>query len=91
MPSNYHNYECSFSQSKTDDFFFQQSLCGKTFRLIVDSCQHLKKLNLQCVEQFFDGDVIHIIQILGKQLTTLGFSATNITNVAYSNLKNCVR
>ena len=52
-------------------FSFQQGLNGKTVRLIADSCMHLKKLSLCCVPQIDDGDVIHVIDRLGRQLTTL--------------------
>ena len=52
-------------------FSFQQGLSGEAVCPIVDSCQHLKKLSLPFIEQFFDDDVIHVIKTLGKQLTTL--------------------
>jgi len=52
-------------------FSFQQGLSGKTVHLIADSCQHLKKLYLNQIEQFFDDDAIHVIKILGKQLSVL--------------------
>jgi hypothetical protein len=72
-------------------FSFQQGLSGKTVRLIADSFQQLKKLNLFDVEELFDGDVIHVINRLGKQLTTLGLDGYSLTDVAFSYLKNCVR
>jgi len=72
-------------------FSFQQKLRGTTVRLIVDSCQHLKKLSLPYVEQFFDDDVIHVIKKLGKQLTTLALDGNDLTDVAYLYLRNCTR
>jgi len=70
---------------------FQRGLRGKTIRLIADSCQHLKKLILDDVELIFDDDVIHVIKKLGKQLTTLVLYGDDLTDVAYSYLKNCAR
>jgi len=71
-------------------FSFQQELSGETIRLIVDSCQQLKKLRLRdCI--WTDGDVIHVINRLGKQLTTLVLDGPDLTDVAYSYLKNCAR
>ena len=64
---------------------------GKIFRFIADSCQRLKKLNLDGVRQIDDSDVIHIINKLGKQLTTLGLDGHDLTDVAYSYLTNCAR
>jgi len=72
-------------------FSFQQGLNGITVRLIVDSCQHLKKLRLHGVKYFFDDDVIHVIKKLGKQLTTLALDVAGLTDVAYSYLNNCAR
>jgi len=72
-------------------FSFQQGLNGKTVRFIADGCQHLKKLILDGVEQFFDDDVIHVIKKLGKQLTTLVLDGYHLTDVAYSYLNTCVR
>jgi hypothetical protein len=72
-------------------FSFQQGLRGKTVRLIVDSCQHLKKLSLGCVREIGDDDVIHVISKLGKQLSTLMLDGRALTNVVYSHLSNCVR
>jgi len=71
-------------------FSFQQGY-GITVRLIADSCQHLKKLILDKVEQFDDDDVIHVIKKLGKQLTTLGLYGEGLTDVAYLYLNNCAR
>ena len=72
------------------DVSFQQGLGGKTVRLIVDSCQHLKKLNLDGV-RLIDSDVIHVINKLGKQFTTLVLDDEGLTDVAYSYLNNCAR
>ena len=52
-------------------FSFQQGLSGQTIRLIADSCQNLKKFNLGGVVQIDDDDLIHVIDRLGEQLTTL--------------------
>ena len=72
-------------------FSFQQGLSGEAVCPIVDSCQHLKKLSLPYVEQFFDDDVIHVIKKLGKQLTTLVLDGNDLTDVAYLYLRNCTR
>jgi hypothetical protein len=72
-------------------FSFQQGLSGKTVRLIVDSCQHLKKLSLDALFLIFDDDVIHVIKKLGKQLTSLVLKGGKLTDVAYSYLNNCAR
>jgi len=72
-------------------FSFQEELSGNTVRLIADSCQHLKKLNLLAVTQIDDDDVIHVIKKLGKQLTTLALNGDLLTDVAYLYLKNCAR
>jgi len=73
-------------------FSFQQELSGETVRLIADSCQHLKKLRLMPVGEFFDDDdVIHVINRLGKQLTTLMMNGQDLTDVAYSYLTNFAR
>ena len=72
-------------------FSFQPGLNVITVRLIADSCQHLKKLRLDSVEEIFDDDVIHVIKKLGKQLTTLVLDVGSLTDVAYSYLNNCVR
>jgi len=72
-------------------FFFQQGLSGGTVRLIADSCQHLKKFSLDDVTQIFDDDVIHIIKMLGKQLTTLVLDGEDLTDVAFLYLNNCAR
>ena len=71
-------------------FSFQQGLNGKTVRLIVDSCRHLRKLSL-CDVKLFDEDVIHVINKLGKQLTTLDLDWFSLTDVAFSYLSKCVR
>ena len=61
-------------------------------RLIVDSCQQLKKLRLGGDDELFDDDdVIHVIKKLGKQLTTLELYGGDLTDVAYSYLNNCAR
>jgi hypothetical protein len=72
-------------------FSFQQGLSGKTVRLIVDRCQHLKKLSLMFVEDLFGDDLIHVIDRLGKQLTTLRLDGNGLTDIAYSYLNNCAR
>jgi hypothetical protein len=75
----------------TEIFSFEQKLLGETVRLIADSCQHLKKLNLYEMYQISDDDIIHIIKKLGKQLTTLVLDGTELTDVAYLYLNNCAR
>jgi hypothetical protein len=72
-------------------FSFQQQLSAETVCLIVDSCQHLKKLSLDGVEDLFDKDVLHVIDRLGKQLTTLVLGGEDLTDAAFSYLKNCAR
>jgi hypothetical protein len=72
-------------------FSLQQQLSGEAVRLIADSCQHLKKLRLSFQYLLNDDDVIHVINKLGKQLTTLGLSDKNVTDVGFLHLKNCVR
>jgi len=72
-------------------FSFQQELNGETVCLIADSCQHLKKLNLDGVERVFDDDIIHIISKLGQQLNTLVLDGTKLTDAAFSCLNNCSR
>ena len=72
-------------------FSFQQRLRGKTVRLIAARCQHLKKLWLDGVAEILDGDVIRVINGLGKQLTTLVLGGETLTDVVYSHLKNCAR
>jgi len=74
-----------------DMFSFQQELSGEAVRLIVDSCQHLKKLSLDGVTLTDDDDVIHVIKTLGKQLTTLALDGGHLTDVAYLYLRNCTR
>jgi len=71
-------------------FSFQQALRGLTLRLIADSCQNLKKLNVDGVTPK-DGDIIHVIDRLGKQLTTLVFDGDLLTDVAFSYLRNCAK
>jgi hypothetical protein len=71
--------------------FFQQGLHGKTVRLIADSCQYFKKLNLDGVHQIGDGDVIHVIKKLGKHLTTLVLDGRYLTDAAYLYLNKCAR
>jgi hypothetical protein len=71
-------------------FSFQQGLSWTTVRLIVDSCQHLKKLSLHVV-RLTDGDVIHVIKKLGMQWTTLVLHGGILTDVAYLYLNNCAR
>jgi len=68
-----------------------EKLSGKIVRLIAHSCQDLKKLRLDGVGQIHDGDVIHVIKVLGKQLTTLELSGWCLTDVAYLYLNNCAR
>jgi len=75
---------------KVKEMFSFQQEGGKTFRLIADSCQHLKKLSLVDAG-LFDHDVIHVIKKLGKQLTTLGLYGGLLTDVAYLYLNNCAR
>jgi len=70
---------------------FQQGLNGQTIRFIAESCQELKILRLGGVVQIDDDDVIHVIDRLGKQLTTLVFGGNRLTDVAYSYLNNCAR
>ena len=82
---------CWLLVEENEMFSFQQGLNGITVRLIVDSCQHLKKLRLDSVKQFFDDDVIHVIRKLGKQLTTLVLGGEGLTDAAYSYLNNCAR
>jgi len=72
-------------------FSFQQELSGKTVGLIADSCQHLKKLILDDVRQILDDDLIHVINRLGKQLTTLVLEGEGLTDIAYLYLKKCAR
>ena len=72
-------------------FVSQQELCGETVRLIADSCQNLKKLNLDSVKPVFDDDVIHVINRLGKQLTSLVLDGYELTDVAFLYLNNCSR
>jgi len=83
---------CWLLVEENEMFSFQQGLNGMTVRLIVDSCQHLKKLRLGGNVQFFhDDDVIHVIKKLGKQLTVLVLDVGGLTDIAYSYLNNCAR
>jgi hypothetical protein len=72
-------------------FPFLQELRGEDVRFIADSCEHLKKMRLEGVTQIDDNDVIHLINKLGKQLTSLYLDGNNFTDVAYSYLNNCAR
>jgi hypothetical protein len=69
---------------------FQQGLSGEAIRLIADGCQSLKKISLEVV-RLIDDDVIHIINRLGKQLTTLVLFGECLTDNAYLYLTNCAR
>jgi len=51
----------------------------------------LKKLSLDGVTQIDDDEVIHVINKLGKQLTTLVLLGERLTDVAYLYLNNCAR
>jgi len=82
---------CWLLVEENEMFSFQQGLNGIAVRLIVDSCQHLKKLKLHGVVFFSDDDVIHVIKKLGKQLTALVLDGFRLTDVAYSYLNNCAR
>jgi hypothetical protein len=71
-------------------FSFQQRLQLEPIRHIVDSCQHLKKLSLNgCYLP--DDVVIHVIEKLGKQLTSLGLTTTGVTEDGFLHVKNCAR
>jgi hypothetical protein len=72
-------------------FYFEQRLTGETLRRIADSCQNLKKLILNGQAHNSDDDAVHVIEKLGKQLTTLVLDGENLTDVAYLYLINCVR
>ena len=76
---------------KVKEMFSFQQEGGKAVRLIVDTCQHLKKLSLGGVRHIDDYDVIHVIKKIGKQLTTLGLGGVMLTDVAYLYLHNCAR
>jgi hypothetical protein len=71
-------------------FSFQQLIRGETVRLIADSCQNLKKLNIYGVSQK-DDDIIHVINKLGRHLTTLVLDGELLTDVAFLYLNNCSR
>jgi hypothetical protein len=74
-------------------FCFQQrlGLIRETVRVIANRCQNLKKLSLIGVREILDEDVIHVINRLGKQLTTLVLDGSKLTDVAHSYLNNCPR
>jgi hypothetical protein len=69
----------------------QPELSGKTVRLIADSCQQLKRLSLKGTTEINDGDVIHVIKKLGKQLTSLDLGGNLLTDASYLYLNNCAR
>jgi len=72
-------------------FSFQQGLSRETLRLIADSCQNLKKFGLIDEYGSTDDDVINVIDLLGKQLTSLHLDGFHITDVSFLYLKNCNR
>jgi hypothetical protein len=51
----------------------------------------LKTLSLHCGILFDDDELIHIIDSLGKQLTTLIFFGFYLSEHAYPYLSNCAR
>jgi hypothetical protein len=69
---------------------FEQAT-AETLRLIADNCQHLKKINLEGMNYITDEDAIHIMEKLGKQLTSLVLDGNRLTDAAYLYLKNCAR
>ena len=71
-------------------FSFQQELSGQTIRLIANSSLNLKKLNLEGVTQIYS-DIIHVIDRLRMQLTTLVLDGNYLTEDAYLHLNNCAR
>jgi len=71
-------------------FSFQQDLSAETLLLIANSCQKLKKLNLEGVEHE-DDVIIKIIDKIGKQLTSLVLDGSSLTDNMYSYLHNCAR
>jgi hypothetical protein len=75
--------------SATGVFCFEQDLTKESGRLIVDNCQHLKKLTLE--DSLEIDDVIRMIKKLGKQLTTLVLNADSLTDAGYLYLNNCAR
>jgi hypothetical protein len=77
--------------SAKEVFCFEQGLGEEIIRLIVDSCQNLKKLNLDSSYWILDGGAVHVIEKLGKQLTTLVLGGVHLTDVAYSYLNKCAR
>ena len=70
---------------------FLQYLSEATVGPIADSCLLLRKLILGGVMLIVDEDVIHVIEKLGKQLTTLVLDGLLLTDIAYSHLDNCAR
>jgi len=72
-------------------FSFRQNLSGTTVHLIADSCQHLKKLNLDGAREVDDDAVIRVIDRLGRQLKTLVLDGSIITDNVFLHLKNCSR
>jgi hypothetical protein len=73
-------------------FCFEQGLCGETVRHIVDSCQHLERLNLETMYPIVDdGDAFFVIDKLGKRLINLVLHGGALTDAAYSYLQNCTR
>jgi hypothetical protein len=69
----------------------EQELPGETMHIIADNCQYLKKLNLEGVFNVADDEAIHIMEKLGKQLTTLVLDGNSLSDGAYLYLKNCAR
>jgi hypothetical protein len=51
----------------------------------------LKKLNLDGAREVDDGGVIHVIDRLGRQLTTLVLDGSILTDDVFLHLKNCSR
>jgi hypothetical protein len=72
-------------------FSFQEGISRETVRLIADNCQHITKLSLDGWHYIIDDDVIHVIEKLGKQLSTLSLNSESLTDVAFLQLKDCVR
>jgi hypothetical protein len=72
-------------------FPFQQELSGQTGSLIADSCQNLKKMRLNCMKGIDEDGLIHVIDRLGKKLTTLLLDGYHLSEHAYPYLSNCAR
>jgi N-glycosylase/DNA lyase len=73
-------------------FSFQQRLRRKTVRRIAKSCQQLTKLSLdENGQNFYDEDAVHVIERLGKHLTTLVLYGFSLTDTTYLYLNNCAR